>query len=377
MSFINRKQKMRKMPEPVQTGTTPSDRQPATETVPNEPEAPVIHQRKSRRAVNRQSATPADIANSVRESLLKRKLLKGSNDAGKHDENRQSPFSVFDNHTEEDSDPSALPEDIASAFELSVDDSETLPSDLADGSTSTITAQGEDEEQDSRRHRFFLGISSDEEFPETQCDLNSINNDEYNTAENAGDGMESNYDSGIAGKETDDLQQDMPEVWENHAETGQSQTPAKEAGSQNVLGRLAEITRGYNACRQTDKDKFQIIYYEDSVKAAKVSDGIISLSNNKVYVDGRLSEWDDCFEIKVKAGSQVEIETGIGFSIPEGCRLEVCCSRKQAEKYYFKPSSILLDSRDAIEPLVVSLSALEGAYLSKIGRIIECQIVES
>ena len=76
MSFINRKQKMRKMPEPVQTGTTPSDRQPATETVPNEPEAPVIHQRKSRRAVNRQSATPADIANSVRESLLKRKLLK-------------------------------------------------------------------------------------------------------------------------------------------------------------------------------------------------------------------------------------------------------------------------------------------------------------
>ena len=75
MSFINRKQKMRKMPEPVQTGTTPSDRQPATETVPNEPEAPVIHQRKSRRAVNRQSATPADIANSVRESLLKRKLL--------------------------------------------------------------------------------------------------------------------------------------------------------------------------------------------------------------------------------------------------------------------------------------------------------------
>ena len=106
-----------------------------------------------------------------------------------------------------------------------------------------------------------------------------------------------------------------------------------------------------------------------------MQDGNFLLANAHVYINGHLQKWDDYFEVKCKTGDTIEVDTGIGFKVPQGYALKVRCSEEASDKYYFKPFEMLLSSNQAVEPIVLQLKAREGAYLSQTGRLIECQIV--
>lgn len=144
--------------------------------------------------------------------------------------------------------------------------------------------------------------------------------------------------------------------------------------SGNILKRIREKTKWYFHREVGSADSVNLIYYDECDLVPKLEDGKFFLGSNKVYVNGELQHWDDVFEIKCMAGSVVEIETGIGFSIPPFCKLNVVCN-SMAAVHYFDPVEFDLDGQRASEPQVVRLVAREGAYLSKMGRMIECQVV--
>lgn len=125
------------------------------------------------------------------------------------------------------------------------------------------------------------------------------------------------------------------------------------------------------------RKSIEVFYYDSDAEDVETEDGKFLLANNKVFVNGKLACWDDLFEVKVPAGTKVEIETGIGFGIPSGCRLGIGCSEESSNKFYFKPVHYEVDSCAASDSIIVTLEALEGAYLSKVGRLIECQVIAS
>lgn len=119
-------------------------------------------------------------------------------------------------------------------------------------------------------------------------------------------------------------------------------------------------------------------YTSEKVPGVQVSEGALLLANYKVYIDGTKRDWDKLFEIKVPKGSFVEIETGVTFSIPEGYVLEISLADGAEEKYSVTMHKLVLTPKEALESIIVTMEAeSEGAYVSKIGRVIKCQLVKS
>lgn len=159
-------------------------------------------------------------------------------------------------------------------------------------------------------------------------------------------------------------------------DSDRDEAPAGIQCSLRISAKLKELLeQGRHPIR--GRKSIEVFYYDSDAEDVETEDGKFLLANNKVFVNGKLACWDDLFEVKVPAGTKVEIETGIGFGIPSGCRLGIGCSEEASSKFYFRSAYYEVDSCDASDSIIVTLEALEGAYLSKVGRLIECQVIAS
>jgi len=253
--------------------------------------------------------------------------------------------------------PAALPANIASAFGIS----DSLPDDSYGQETDGDVTREDDVPSGEEGGDIFLSQEAEE-----------------------GQGIADAWDGlGIDGGDTQSLTDDIedePTLQDGDAGHDPASCGGEGTGecggkaSGNILKRLREKTRWYFHREVGSSDSVDLIYYDECDLVPKLEDGKFLLGSNKVYVNGELQHWDDVFEIKCMAGSVVEIETGVGFSIPPFCKLNVVCN-SMADIHYFDPVEFDLDGHRASEPQVVRLVAKEGAYLSKMGRMIECQVV--
>ncbi len=144
----------------------------------------------------------------------------------------------------------------------------------------------------------------------------------------------------------------------------------EQRNKRDVLARLKEVTALYKENPVFCENGFcELETAEDSLYVVKTERGLL-FSNYRVFVDGVLQFWDKTFEVKISKGAQVEVETGVHLKIPQGVKAELCSVKELEEKHalHFLGGSIEGE-------VVAFFQAGEGAYLSKIGRIVQCQFV--
>jgi len=109
-------------------------------------------------------------------------------------------------------------------------------------------------------------------------------------------------------KEIDDEQDEEQTEFSEEAEKERPGT-----GGIDVLERLATVSDEYFSSHGfTENDKCGLVYADESVDSVVIAENLnIQLPTYKVYVDGMLQEWDNVFEVKIPAGSLVEVETGV------------------------------------------------------------------
>lgn len=146
----------------------------------------------------------------------------------------------------------------------------------------------------------------------------------------------------------------------------------------DVLGRLATVSDEYfNSRVFVESDKCGLVYADESVDSVVIAENLnIQLPTYKVYVDGMLQEWDNVFEVKIPTGSLVEVETGVTMSVPGQVRVKLVAADCLMDKYALKcvNGDRVLSEDELKEPVVMSFQAYDGAYLSKTGRVVECQL---
>ncbi len=149
-------------------------------------------------------------------------------------------------------------------------------------------------------------------------------------------------------------------------------------GGIDVLERLATVSDEYFSSHGfTENDKCGLVYADESVDSVVIAENLnIQLPTYKVYVDGMLQEWDNVFEVKIPAGSLVEVETGVTMSVPGQVRVKLVAADCLMDKYSLEcvNGGRFLSEDELKEPVVMSFQACEGAYLSKTGRVVECQL---
>lgn len=149
-------------------------------------------------------------------------------------------------------------------------------------------------------------------------------------------------------------------------------------GTVDVLGKLAAVSDMYfNSKVFAGSDKCILYYADESVDSVVISeDSAVLLPVYRVYVNGKLQKWDRLFEIKIPAGSLVEVETGVKITVPGSVHVRLAAVDDLKCKYSLESvgDSRILSGNELKEPLVMSFRACEGAYLSKAGRVVECQI---
>lgn len=148
---------------------------------------------------------------------------------------------------------------------------------------------------------------------------------------------------------------------------------------EDVLERLKADTEDYrNRVQVTNGEYCDVVYSTKSVPKVVTSDGKMKLANHRVFVNGKEQHWDYLYEMKVPKGSRVDVDTGVGVVLPTGASIELAVAESTLAKYSLrvsKESKTVFSRQEAVDPLIVSFVAEEGAYLSKIGRVVECQIV--
>lgn len=153
-----------------------------------------------------------------------------------------------------------------------------------------------------------------------------------------------------------------------------------EEGAVDVLGRLVEVSSVYFSGHTfAGEGKCILVYSDESVDSIIITEDLnIQLPTYRVYVNGRLQEWDRLFEVKIPAGSLVEVETGVRLSVPGLVKVKLSASEDLMDKYSLEhiDDDRILSEDELKEPVVMSFRACEGAYLSKVGRVIECQLGE-
>lgn len=148
----------------------------------------------------------------------------------------------------------------------------------------------------------------------------------------------------------------------------------------DVLDKLSKTTERYFWYKKTlsNDDEFSVEYSNDKVPSASVTNnkGLL-LATYRVYVDGVLVTWDDMYEVKIPEGSIVDVETGTYFIIPQSIKISVKGTPDVLEKYSLKFIGPLepLDCCNAGETIIARFKAEDYAYLSKIGRAVECRII--
>lgn len=149
-------------------------------------------------------------------------------------------------------------------------------------------------------------------------------------------------------------------------------------GGIDVLSRLAVVSDEYfNSRVFVESGKCGLVYADESVDSVVIAENLnIQLPTYKVYVDGMLQEWDNVFEVKIPAGSLVEVETGVTMSVPGQVRVRLVAADCLMDKYSLEcvNGGRVLSEDELKEPVVMSFQACEGAYLSKTGRVVECQL---
>jgi hypothetical protein len=146
----------------------------------------------------------------------------------------------------------------------------------------------------------------------------------------------------------------------------------------NVVGALKIATETiYDRVtkRIAKTDGVEIVYDNTAVPSVFKGDGYLSLANYRIYTHDVKENWDELFEVKARKGDFFEVETGVALIIPEGYLLEISVSKYSKEKYSIDFDTVVLDNVEAAKPIILNVKAEEGAYLSRIGRVIECRLV--
>lgn len=173
-----------------------------------------------------------------------------------------------------------------------------------------------------------------------------------------------------------ELVEEQDEEQTEFSEEAEKERPG--TGGIDVLERLATVSDEYFSSHGfTENDKCGLVYADESVDSVVIAENLnIQLPTYKVYVDGMLQEWDNVFEVKIPAGSLVEVETGVTMSVPGQVRVKLVAADCLMDKYSLEcvNGGMVLSEDELKEPVVMSFQACEGAYLSKTGRVVECQL---
>ena len=143
-----------------------------------------------------------------------------------------------------------------------------------------------------------------------------------------------------------------------------------------ALKNAVDTVDNFQAKGGVDDFTIQIKYLSKEIPSVLNLNNALQIANYRVYVNGRLCEWDELYEIKFRKGSKIELETGVSFRIPEGYCLEFSISEENQNKFSVNMQPTRLSAKEARQQVILWLNALEGAYLSKIGRVIECRVVK-
>ena len=147
-----------------------------------------------------------------------------------------------------------------------------------------------------------------------------------------------------------------------------------------LLSRLEELTDVYKTKDSgVYSDDITVKYYDDESTGIKIdSNGIISLPNAFVYINGVKMAWDHVNETRVSMKDVIELDLGIGLTIPEGYELQIAGSKDLESKYGLKilEHSTRIVRQAALFPIVVRLAAVKDlAYIQKYRSIIKARLV--
>lgn len=103
-----------------------------------------------------------------------------------------------------------------------------------------------------------------------------------------------------------------------------------------------------------------VVYYVDAnvPEAELIQEGIIGLKPYKVFIENEMRKCNRNFEIEVKAGSKIKIETGISFVTEANCKVELCAGTDTE-------ALILEKVYNENKNLVLEYVALTGTFISK------------
>lgn len=151
-------------------------------------------------------------------------------------------------------------------------------------------------------------------------------------------------------------------------------TPEYHWGSNSLLKRLRQLTEDLEQVRYYNDSRYcGIEYCDKQVPEVLEVDHRLEFPTYKVFVNGKQKTWNELFEIPIPSGASVTVDTGIALRVPRGIKIELGCEEKASEKFALKQTgSNEVKSGDTI---VMDFIAGEGAYLSKIGRLVSCRLI--
>lgn len=138
----------------------------------------------------------------------------------------------------------------------------------------------------------------------------------------------------------------------------------------DVLKRLKEVTLQYQEREDFCESGFcEFETKENSLDIIKTDNGFL-FANRNIFVNGVRQFWDRTFEVRIPKGAVVEVGTGVSMKVPQGVRTEIQGVPDLEAKH-----SLRFTGSSVRGEVTAFFQAGEAAYLSKIGRVIQCQFV--
>lgn len=152
------------------------------------------------------------------------------------------------------------------------------------------------------------------------------------------------------------------------------------APEKKLISRLEEAAKIYNTKDSgVYSEDITIKYYDEESLGVTVDDnGILSMPNAYVYVNGVKVAWDNVNETRVSKKDVIELDLGVGLTIPEGYELQIAGAKNLEDKYGLKliEQNKRIVRQAALFPIVVRLSAIKDlAYIQKYRSIIKARLV--
>ena len=147
----------------------------------------------------------------------------------------------------------------------------------------------------------------------------------------------------------------------------------------NIFDRLENITDSYNSRNAgVCSEDVVVNYFDESVKVSVQDTGVITMPNSVVYINGFKRDWDKVNETRVGKDDIIELDLGVGFSIPDGYELMISGVKDLQSKY-----GLVIEQEDkiirqaALFPIVIRLKAINDvAYIQKYRSIINATFVK-